>query len=28
MSPPLIAWVRGFKGRVEVISPNALKIDV
>lgn len=28
LSPPLVAWVRGFAGRVEVLAPDELKKDV
>ena len=28
LSPPLVAWVRGFGGRVEVLAPEELKKDV
>ena len=28
LSPPLVAWVRGFKGRVEVLAPEELRNDV
>lgn len=28
VSPSLVAWVRGFKGRVDVLSPDSLRADL
>lgn len=28
VSPPLVAWIRGFRGRVEVLGPESLQTEV